>query len=48
MPDEWETANGLNPNKYDASGRDLSTAYDNIEVYINSLVEIITNAQNKK
>ena len=48
MPDEWETANGLNPNKYDANGRNLSTAYDNIEVYINSLVETITNTQNKK
>ena len=48
MPDEWEIANGLNPEKYDANGRNLSTAYDNIEVYINSLVETITNTQNKK
>lgn len=39
MPDEWEKAHGLNPNAYDANGHDLSTAYDNIEVYINSLVE---------
>src|SRR5699024_237457 len=38
MPDEWEIANGLDPNKYDANGRDLSKVYDNIEVYINSLV----------
>ena len=36
----------LNPNKYDANGRNLSTAYDNIEVYINKyLVETITNTQ---
>lgn len=45
MPDEWEVAHGLNPNKYDANGRNLSTAYDNIEVYANSLVEKITEAQ---
>ena len=45
MPDEWEVANGLNPNKYDANDRNLSTAYDNIEVYINSLVEEITSSQ---
>src|SRR5699024_548983 len=32
MPDEWEIANGLDPNKYDANGRDLSKVYDNIEV----------------
>lgn len=38
MPDEWEIANRLDPNKYDANGRDLSKVYDNIEVYINSLV----------
>lgn len=38
MPDDWEIANKLDPNKSNANGRDLSTAYDNIEVYINSLV----------
>lgn len=48
MPDEWEIANGLNPEKDDANGRNLSTAYDNIEIYINSLVEEITSTQNKK
>lgn len=47
MPDEWEKANGLNPEKDDANGRNLSTAYDNIEVYLNSLVKDITEAQNK-
>jgi len=38
MPDAWETANGLNPNVFDALA--VSTAhapYLNIEVYINSL-----------
>lgn len=40
MPDEWEIANKLDPKKANANGRDLSTAYDNIEVYINSLVTI--------
>lgn len=40
MPDDWEIANKLDPNKANANGRDLSTAYDNIEVYINSLVNI--------
>ena len=40
MPDDWEIANNLDPDTPNANGRDLSTAYDNIEVYINSLVEI--------
>lgn len=47
MPDEWEIAKGLDPKKANASGRDLSTAYDNIEVYINSLVKDITENQVK-
>lgn len=47
MPDEWEIANKLDPNKANANGRDLSSAYDNIEVYINSLVKPITEAQYK-
>lgn len=37
MPDAWEIENKLDPHKANANGRDLSTAYDNIEVYINSL-----------
>jgi hypothetical protein len=45
MPDDWEKANGLDPEKDDANARNLSTAYDNIEVYINSLVKEITNKQ---
>lgn len=46
MPDEWETKMGLDPNKANANGNDLSSAYDNIEVYINSLVYEIINRQN--
>ena len=38
MPDDWEIANSLDPNTPNANGRDLSTVYDNIEVYFNSLV----------
>lgn len=41
MPDEWELANGLNPNKADDSLYTLSKEYTNIEVYINSLVSHI-------
>lgn len=46
MPDEWETANGLNPN--DASDRNTVNAegYTNLELYLNSLVADITAAQN--
>jgi len=35
----------LDPNKDQANGRDLSTAYDNVEVYINSLVKDIIDAK---
>lgn len=45
MPDEWKVENKLDPTKAEANGRDLSTAYDNVEVYINSLVESITANQ---
>ncbi len=50
MPDEWETANGLNPNN--AADAKLYTIdsekqwYTNIEVYANSLVEDIMKAEN--
>lgn len=47
MPDDWEITNKLDPNKANANGRELSTGYDNIEVYINSLVKQITDNQNK-
>ena len=50
IPDEWETANGLNPNNAsDAVLYTLDTEkgwYTNIEVYVNSLVEHIVKAQN--
>lgn len=49
IPDEWEKANGLNPN--DASDAltyslDSKGYYTNIEVYANSLVENIMKAEN--
>lgn len=47
MPDDWEVANKLDPNKANAEGNDLSSGYSNIEVYINSLVKTITEAQYK-
>lgn len=45
MPDEWETKNGLNPKVADANGKNLSTVYNNIEVYLNELVKSITDQQ---
>lgn len=42
MPDAWETANGLNPNVFDALTVSATHApYLNIEVYINSLPDTI-------
>ncbi len=48
MPDEWETLNGLDPNKNDASlyTVDPKGWYTNIEVYANSLVEHIMKGGN--
>lgn len=45
MPDTWEVANKLDPGKANANGKELSTGYDNIEVYINSLVKDIIDKQ---
>ncbi|MBW7676158.1 pectate lyase family protein [Chryseobacterium chendengshani] len=42
MPDEWETKNNIDPKTSNANGKDLDKNYDNIEVYINSLVKKIT------
>ncbi|RYY48131.1 MAG: pectate lyase [Chitinophagaceae bacterium] len=40
MPDEWESAKGLNPNDAgDAAGFTLHKQYSNIEIYINSLIQ---------
>ena len=48
IPDEWETANGLNPNDdKDAQLKTIDTTkswYTNLEVYLNSLVEDIMKA----
>lgn len=50
MPDDWEMANGLNPNSADdGNAYTLDSEkkwYTNIEVYINSLVEDIIKAGN--
>lgn len=48
IPDEWKAEKKLDPTKARANGKDLSAAYDNIEVYINSLVENIMVEQNKE
>lgn len=45
MPDKWEIKNKLDPHKTNTNGRDLDENYDNIEVYINSLVGKITAKQ---
>lgn len=47
IPDEWKSQKKLDLSKNVANGRDLSTAYDNIEVYINSLVTEIVTKQNE-
>jgi hypothetical protein len=48
MPNIWEIYNGLNSNDPDdAKLVSVDTAYTNIEVYINSLVEDIISEQNK-
>lgn len=49
IPDEWETANGLNPNNAsDATKTTIDTRkwYSNIEVYCNSIVEHIMRGGN--
>ena len=39
MPDDWERANGLNPNLNDANEYTLGGGYTNIEHYVNSLAQ---------
>ena len=49
MPDNWETANSLNPySGDDAQLKSVDGVYPNIEVYINSLVTEIVTEQNKE
>lgn len=45
MPDAWEIEKKLNPNLANPNGRDLSSAYDNIEVYLNSIVKEVNAGQ---
>ncbi len=48
MPDSWESANGLDSSDdSDGPEYDLSNYYTNIEVYLNSLVEDITEKENE-
>lgn len=45
MPDEWETANGLNPNDKTDGAKTAANGYTNLENYLNSLVADITEGQ---
>ncbi|WP_308991063.1 pectate lyase [Mariniflexile litorale] len=45
MPDAWKESKKLKVADNNPNGNDLSTGYDNIEVYINSLVASITEGQ---
>ncbi|MCY1723078.1 T9SS type A sorting domain-containing protein [Prolixibacteraceae bacterium Z1-6] len=48
MPDEWEITNNLNPESAnDAQLKSVDGVYPNIEVYLYSLVDDITTAQNE-
>ena len=46
MPDAWKNERKLKVAENNPNGHDLSTGYENIEVYINSLVASITGNQN--
>ncbi len=45
IPDDWEIAMELDPTTNDANGHDLSIGYDNIEVYLNWLVQDIVELE---
>ena len=47
IPDEWETAHGLDPKKASDAKLLNEEGYTNIEVYLNSIVAEITTAQNE-
>lgn len=46
MPDTWKENMKLDKDKNNPNGNELSTAYDNVEVYINSLVQDIMGQKN--
>lgn len=46
MPDDWESANGLNPNDANDGKAVAADGYTNLEHYLNSLVADITEQQN--
>lgn len=46
MPDDWETAQGLDPNNAKDGNVVATDGYTNLEHYLNSLVAAITEAQN--
>lgn len=48
MPDSWESMHRLDPFSNDAAGRDLSRVYDNIEMYINSLLDDLQHRKTEK
>lgn len=45
MPDDWEKANGLNPNDPADGAADSGNGYTNLELYMNSLVQDIIDAR---
>ncbi len=45
MPDEWEISHGLNPNNPEDRNIVNSEGYTNLEVYLNSLVDVITDVK---
>jgi hypothetical protein len=47
MPDEWETAHGLNPHSAADGNATNAEGYTQLEVYLNALVAHITEAQNQ-
>lgn len=48
MPDSWESEMKLDVTIANATAHDLSTGYENLEVYLNSLVKDITEEQVKQ
>ena len=48
IPDEWESANGLNPNDASDGAKASASGFTNLEVYLNSLVSHIVEAGNAK